>query len=160
MTPYNPRIVFAAVVAYTDRITKDGRILSTPEGFVCPVRQLPVPVLWTPPNHNGKPRQTIPVGRIEQANVIDHRVIVFGRLDETEEIRESVVPMLQDGSRLLEIDITSSEVDQFVEPLGEDPFLMNQVGPVIFKSWKLSAAWVGTEQCWDLPRIQIEEITR
>lgn len=160
MTPYNPRIVFAAVVAFTGKATKDGRILFTPEGFACPVRKLPLPVLWTPPNRNGAPRQTIPVGRIEQAYVIDHRLITFGHLDDTEEIRESVVPVLQDGSRFLEIDIVSDSVDYSFTPETAEQEPTGQQEHTIFRKWKLSAAWIGSDPSWDLPRVQVEVITR
>lgn len=159
MTPFNPRLVFAAVVAFTDRITKDGRILATPEGFVCPARALPAPVLWTPPNQSGQPVPTEQVGTIGEAFVIDHRLIVFGHLDESDRGRE-VFRMLDEGSRFLEIDIDSGDMLYDLDPLGDNLYLTKPVGPVIFKSWKLTGAWVGSEPCWDLPRVQVEEITR
>lgn len=157
MTPYNPRIVFAAVVAYTEKISKDGRMLAAPEGFMCPVRQLPVPVLWTPPNRDGKARPSCRIGEIESAYVVDRRVITFGHLDDTEEIRQGVVPLLQSGAWFLEIDMDAGDIQY-----GLDPLLPEQgpTGPVVFKSWKLLAAWIGDHPCWDLPHVQVEEITR
>lgn len=154
-----PRIVFAAVVGYTDRETADHRILSTPESFRCPVDRrtgFPLPVIWTPPNHHGKPRQSYPVGRIEEAYVVDRRIIVFGHLITTEEVRQGLVPMLAGGAWVLEIDIDSKDVSYDLDP---DPFVPEPVGPVLFTGWTLRAAHVGPGGVWDLPPVQIEELT-
>jgi hypothetical protein len=158
MTPYNPRIVFAAVVAFTDKVTRDGRMLVTPESFRAPVvlgRELPV--LWTPPNQNGRAMPTLNAGMIEQAYVVDKRVIAFGHLHETTAVKTMVVPMLQSGARFLEIDVDSGDMQYDLQSTVLDPV---PVGPVIFKSWKLRAAWVGPTPAWDLPLVQVEEITR
>lgn len=154
---FAPRIVFCAIVAFTEKITKDGRMLSTPEGFKCPVKQLPMPVLWTPPNRGGLSRPSEPIGVIESAFVVDHRLITFGRLDGTEEVRGSVVPMLKDGSRFLEIDVDGAEMDYDLDPLMPE-LEQVPVGPIIFRKWRLRAAWIGDRPCWDLPRVQVEEI--
>lgn len=151
-----PKIVFAAIVAYTEQVTNDGRILSTPEGFTCPVRELPVPVLWIPPNHKGKSVPTVSVGRITDAYVVDHRLISFGEMFETERGREAT-SLLRDHDWRLEIDVDSGDMTYDLDPLLPE-LEQFPVGPVIFKSWRLRAAWVGTQPCWKLPKIQIEEI--
>jgi hypothetical protein len=158
--PYNPRIVFAAVVAFTEKITKDGRVLVTPEDFhVRPGSHgYPLPVMWTPPNHGGKPVQSVRVGVIEEAYVIDHRLITFGHIDESEHGRR-VAELLDSGQWFLEIDIDSGSMTYDLDPMPA-PFEAVPVGPVIFKDWRLRAAWVGTQPCWDLPSVQIQEITR
>jgi hypothetical protein len=157
MTPYNPRIVFAAVVAFTDKVTRDGRIMATPENFDV-LTGGPVPVMWTPANHGGVPVPTIRIGLIEKAYVVDHRLIAFGHLDETEHGRQAM-ELLSSGRWFLEIDIDSGDMTYDLDPLLPE-LEQIPVGPVIFKNWKLRAAWVGTGPCWDLPPVQIQEITR
>jgi hypothetical protein len=156
MTPYNPRIVFAAVSAFTDKITKDGRILATPEDFHVLIGSA-LPILLTRPK---VPQDaTVRVGLIEKAYVVDRRLIVFGHLDETEHGRE-VMDLFASGRWFLEIDIDSGDMTYDLEPFPGSYGEPVPVGPVIFKNWKLRAAHVGTEPCWDLPPVQIQEITR
>lgn len=150
-------INFAAVVAYTDKIAKDGRMLAGPEGFRCPVNlPFPLPVLWIPPNHRGVSVPMRNVGMIKEAFVVDHRVIVLGHL-----FREGDGPqlagLLRGGSRFLEIDVDSGDMTYYLDPLMPE-LEQIPVGPVIFTKWKLRCAWVGTSPCWDLPPAQFEEI--
>jgi hypothetical protein len=153
--PYKPRIVFAAVVAFTEKITRDGRILTTPEDFHV-LTGSALPILWTPPNHGGVPVPTVRVGLIEKAYVVDHRLITFGHIDETENGRR-VADLLGTGQWFLEIDIDPGDATYFAEPSFDE---IRTVGPVIFQTWRLRAAYVGTEPCWALPKVQIQEITR
>lgn len=155
MTTAQPRIVFAAIVALIGTPTKDGRTLAAPEGFMCPVRELPLPVLWTPPNHFGEVIPTRTVGKIEQAYVIDKRLIVFGHIFRIPE-GEYIANQLAAGSRQLEIDIDSGKGMFDLEP----DFLETGAGEVTFTDWRLRSAWVGSNPCWNLPPVQIEEITR
>jgi len=161
MTPHNPRTVFAAVVAFTERLTKDGRILATPDDFhvSAGTHGYPLPIMWTPPNHGGKPVPTLRVGLIEEAYIVDRRLITFGHIDRTERGNE-VTALLGSGTWFLEIDIDSGDMKYDLDPLSASLGEAVPVGPVIFHGWKLRAAWVGTQPCWDLPPVQIQEITR
>lgn len=149
------RTVFAAVVALIGKPTKDGRILAAPEGFLCPVKEFPLPVLWTPPNHHGEVTPTKTVGKIENAYVIDNRLITFGHLFRTEE-GAFIASQLAEGSRQLEIDIDSGKGMFDLEP----DFLETGAGEITFTEWRLRSAWIGSNPCWDLPPVQIEEMTR
>jgi hypothetical protein len=129
------RIAFAAVVAITGKPCKDGRTLVTPEGFVCPSRPYPLPVYG-----RGSNGRAVAVGHIETASIVDHRVIVFGHLFNTLE----AVPFthrLEAGTAWLEID-----VDQWLAETAE-------------VEWMLAAAFVGDKPAWDLPPVQIEELS-
>lgn len=150
--------VFAAIVAYTEKITKDGRMLATPEDFHVRAsgNGFPVPVLWTPPDKDGKPVPTIYAGLIREAYVIDKRLIVFGEINRTDRGPE-VVDLLLSGSWFLEIDVDAGDMSYDLDPLLPE-LEQVPVGPVIFTGWKLRAAWVGTQPCWDLPPVQIQEI--
>lgn len=156
MKKEEPRIVFAAIVAFTDKQTRDRRILATPKGFMCPARDLPLPVLWMPPNHKGKAAASRPVGRIEQAYVIDKRLIIFGCLDQTED-GVHIASRFSEGSRQLEIDVISGHAVYDLDP-ATDPLFADPAGPITFTDWKLTCAWVGSSPCWDLPPVQIEEL--
>lgn len=148
-----PRTVFAAVIAFTDKPTKDGRTLATPEGFLCPVRRPLVPVLWTTRN-----RGTHRVGEIEKSYVVDRRLIVFGKLHPTPEGREAAT-LIRDHGWGFEIDVQSGDpvfdLDPALDPVGTD-----QHPEITFKNWELFAVWLGIDPCWDLPPVQMEEVRR
>lgn len=148
---FEPRIVFAAVVAFTDKPTKDGRTLATPDYFDAPMKSCPIPVMRI--NRKG----TKQVGVIEKAYVVDRRLIVFGQMDTTPEGREAV-DMLERGMRSFEVDVTTDhlyyDLDPATDPIGSNP------GPLTFKVWKVHSVWVGDSPCWDLPKAQIQELNR
>ncbi len=146
-----PRIVFAAVVAFCGKRTADGRTIVAPEGFRCPVRALPVPVFgWE------EPRNAVQVGQINEAYVIDNRITVFGHMS-TGPVARTCAGRLSAGTHFLEIDmdhIQYETMNQSVTETGEVSADLQLV------SWRLTSAFVGDRPCWDLPPVQIEELTR
>lgn len=146
------RIVFAAIVAYTDRPTEDGRMLATPEGPLLH-RPYPLPVFgWLGERTEEDPGRVVSVGLVEQAAVCDHRLIVFGRLSAAAEDRH-FIDSLAAGTSWLEIDVEHIKAE-LLEPIG------TATAPVSrFTGWKLVAAHIGEAPCWDLPPVQIEEFT-
>jgi hypothetical protein len=136
------RIVFAAIVAFTDRPTYDGRRLIGPGTTACPLwehAQYPLPV-FVP----GREK----IGEIELASIVDHRLTVFGRLSTSPVHRRFIEPLL-DGSARLEIEIRGGTTE-FPEHTPEMWHL----------DWGLTCVVIGTNPCWDLPPVQIEEFVR
>jgi hypothetical protein len=151
------RIVFAAVVAFTGKRTSDGRVIVAPEGFHCPTRALPLPVVgWI--DAAGGYLARVQVGRINEAYVIDGRIIVFGHLETTPEAKPFVDQLIT-GTHVLEIDLVDVQAEIMNQPVSEDEFL-GASADCHLVSWSLAAAHIGDRPSWDLPRVQVEELTR
>lgn len=150
------RTVFAAVVAFTGRRTADGRVIVAPEGFRCPSRALPLPVMGWPDVAGESPDR---VGRINEAYVIDGRIIVFGHLDTTPEAKP-FVDRLKDGTHVLEIDLSDCQFEIANRPVDEGDWPVDIGTDIKVVSWALAAAHIGDKPSWDLPPVQIEELTR
>jgi hypothetical protein len=151
------RIVFAAVVAYTGRRTADGRVIVAPEGFRCPARALPLPIYGVTLPGGEYPAREI-VGRINEAYVIDGRIIVFGHLDTTP-VAKPFVDRLKDGTDFLEIDLSDVQAEMMNLPVEQNEWAGASADCHLVR-WSLAAAHVGDHPCWDLPRVQVEELTR
>lgn len=144
MGPVNRRLVFAALVAYTDRPTTDGRVLVTPPGFMCPARDYPLPVFGRDEEFGMAYR----VGDIEAASVVDHRLIAFGRMYTTGRAK-MFTDQLRDGTHRLEIDVTALETARADRD--------DQV--TVIARWELASAYIGDRPCWNLPPVQMEDMT-
>lgn len=140
------RIAFAAIVAYLDRATDDGRLLVAPEILLH--HAYPLPVF----GYNAATGQRDRVGMIEIAAVCDRRLIVFGRMTTGPEAKP-YVDRLSEGSAWLELDLSHIETET-EEPTNTDPDPVTR-----FTSWSLACATIGESPCWDLPPVQIEEFT-
>lgn len=151
------RIVFAAVVAYTGRRTADGRVIVAPEGFRCPARALPLPILGWADEGTDHP-YAVPVGRINEAYVIDGRMIVFGHFNTTD-VAKPFVDRLRDGTDVLEIDLSDVQAEMMNLPVEENEWAGASADCHLVR-WSLAAAHVGNRPSWDLPRVQVEELTR
>jgi hypothetical protein len=149
------RTVFAAVVAFTGKRTPDGRVIVAPEGFRCPASE-DIPVMgWT--EEPSGVRFAVRIGKISEAYVIDGRITVFGHLDQTPRARKFTA-LLADGSHRLEIDFDHVTMEFMNEVVGAEELPV--AGDVHMVNWRLRAAFVGDKPCWDLPPVQIEEMTR
>ena len=149
------RFTFAAVVAFTGKATLDRRVLVAPEGFRCPTLALPLPV-YTRGERDGSSASVL-VGRIDEAYVVDGRVIVFGHLNTDKTAREWA-DRLAAGTHFLEIDLTHVQAEYLNEPLSEStPDIASAIHIVC---WTLAAAFIGEHPYWDLPPVQIEEMVR
>jgi hypothetical protein len=140
------RTVFAAVVAFTGKPTADRRVIVAPEGFRCPARSYPLPVYgWAP--FTGELNIAVQVGRIDEAYVIDGRVIVFGHLSLDDETRP-FVDQLAAGTHVLEIDLGDVGMEHNAE-----------TATTTMLTWSLAAVHIGDRPCWNLPPVQIETLT-
>lgn len=152
------RIVFAAVVAFTGRRTADGRVIVAPEGFRCPARAFPLPVMgWVTDEGDGR-EYAVTIGRINEAYVIDGRIIVFGHFNTTYTARP-FVEQLKDGKSFLEIDLADVQAEMMNLPVEQNEWA-GASADCHLVSWSLAAAHVGDRPSWDLPRVQVEELTR
>jgi hypothetical protein len=135
------RIVFIAIVGRIGVPTNDGRVLEDQD--VLDHRPYPLPVFgrW---EGNGFHRPQI--GVIESAAVVDRRLIVFGRMFTGIEAAP-YVERLALGQAWLEIDLSYGSWET------------GPGQPYRFTQWSLTAAAVGDHPCWDLPPVQIEELT-
>lgn len=152
------RIVFAAVVAFTGRRTADGRVIVAPEGFHCPTRSLPLPIIGWADEDTDDPH-TVTVGRINEAYVIDGRIIVFGHMESTPTAKP-FVDQLTTGTHVLEIDLADCQFEFNNTPIAENDWEDDVAANIHVVMWALAAAHIGNRPCWDLPRVQIEELTR
>jgi len=147
--PVTRRLVFAAVIAFTDVPSADGRVLVTPPGFICPARDYPLPVFGRDPEPNSMAWR---IGSIEDASVVDHRLIVFGRFD-TSALAKTFVDQLADGTHRLEIDADITEYEQSAAVTGMPVPSRRAI------RWALRSVSVGDHPAWDLPVTQMEELT-
>lgn len=149
------RTVFVAVVAFTGQRTQDGRVVVAPDGFRCPTRALPLPVLgWM---DDGELTWTVNVGMIEEAYVVDRRIVVFGRLD-TDPRAQPFVRQLKDGTHRLKIGFSDMQFELLGSPVPEGEWEDEASADLMMVGWSLSAAFVSDHPAWDLPPVQIEDM--
>jgi hypothetical protein len=151
------RFTFAAVVAFTGKPASGGQMmLIAPEGFRCPTLALPLPVFGWESEGNA-----VQVGGIEEAYVVDGRVIVFGHLGTGPVARRSA-DRLVTGTHFLKIDLTHVQTEYLNEPLSEST--PDIAGAVHIVCWTLASAFITSfadaRPVWDLPPVQIEEMIR
>jgi hypothetical protein len=137
--------VFAAIVALTYVRSNDQSFaLSTPStGFNCPALSYPMPVMDKAGTH---------IGDIEVASVVDHRIVAFGHFFHTQDAERAVTKLVNVTARL-EIDITGGTRTTCVDLETGKPY-------DVVSGWSLMSATVGSRPAWNLPPVQIEELTR